>query len=296
MSCVDADEHFFTLRFNHYDYPQTHEHKYWEFMLVTSGSYVHNINGATDIIGKNTLCLIRPTDVHSIITNEPRSTHINFAVSDDQMRLMLNSLYVPLYNKLLYGQLPVVKISDRQTDLYIQFALEDQTLGLDQLLPKIFLHFMTDIYTLFVLTEKEKMQRDIPIVILKVISLLKDKNNFSRNLQDILKEENYSYPHISRLFKRHMKTSLLDYFTEAKLDYARIRLEQSQLKIIDIAEEIGYKSLSQFNQSFHKRFSVSPSVYRKAYIMTYVQFGGEQPPRYSMPTPPTKPNKAKNPK
>ena len=289
----DTHEHFFTLRFNHYDYPQIHEHNYWEFMLVTSGSYVHHINNTRDIIEKNTLCLIRPTDVHSIVTNEPQSTHINFALSDDQMSLMLDSLSPSLYKKMLHGPLPAVKISDRQTNLYMQLALEYQTLQLDELLPQIFLHFITDIYTLFVLTQKDKMQRDIPTVILKVISLLKDKNNFSRNLRDILKEENYSYPHISRLFKRHIGASLLDYFTEAKLDYARIRLEQSQLKIIDIAEEIGYKCLSQFNQSFHKRFSVSPSIYRKTYMTTYARFDDEQSPKYLVPTPPTKPNKAK---
>ncbi len=58
------------------------------------------------------------------------------------------------------------------------------------------------------------------------------------------------------------------------------------MKIIDVGEKIGYKSLSQFNSAFRDRFNVSPSQYRKTWVGIYGKARKSETPQYPRPTPP----------
>ena len=72
------------------DYPVAHTHKryppsgniedFYEFILVTSGEYLHKINGATRVLKEGSLCIMRPDDVHSTHEKAHDSTYITFCV------------------------------------------------------------------------------------------------------------------------------------------------------------------------------------------------------------------------
>ena len=43
---------------------ESHTHDYYEFFLVVKGRAVHRVNGAEIVVGRGTLAVVRPRDVH----------------------------------------------------------------------------------------------------------------------------------------------------------------------------------------------------------------------------------------
>lgn len=90
------------------------------------------------------------------------------------------------------------------------------------------------------------------------------------NLKDVTREKAASYVHLnsaylSRIFKRETGQSLIDFIIQAKMDRAKILLTESNRKIVDVCEEIGYENYSHFGQAFKKKVGISPLEYRKRF-------------------------------
>ena len=69
--------------------------------------------------------------------------------------------------------------------------------------------------------------------------------------------------HASRIFSELTGMSFLEKRSEIRMNFARELLAGGTSKVVDVALESGYKSLSLFNQTFSRRFGVSPGVWRK---------------------------------
>ncbi|MEI6566350.1 MAG: AraC family transcriptional regulator [Verrucomicrobiota bacterium] len=68
--------------------------------------------------------------------------------------------------------------------------------------------------------------------------------------------------HFTRLFQELMGMSLSDKRTELRLSHATELLASSDSKILDIAMESGYQSLSLFNLHFKRSYGVNPTRWR----------------------------------
>jgi len=69
--------------------------------------------------------------------------------------------------------------------------------------------------------------------------------------------------HLSRIFFEVVGMSYSDKRAEIRLTRARELLATSQSKVVEVALESGYKSLSLFNLMFTRRFKMSPGRWRK---------------------------------
>lgn len=69
--------------------------------------------------------------------------------------------------------------------------------------------------------------------------------------------------HFGRLFHGHFGEPLRARQTELRLAKARQLLSSTDRKILDVALESGYQSLSLFNALFKRRFGLSPSAWRR---------------------------------
>ncbi|OAS21457.1 hypothetical protein A8708_31140 [Paenibacillus oryzisoli] len=69
---------------------------------------------------------------------------------------------------------------------------------------------------------------------------------------------------LSKAFKQVNGKNFIDYLTELRIDKAKDLLSQTDLKINDIAEKVGYQP-SYFNRIFKKQESITPSQYRDLY-------------------------------
>lgn len=90
----------------------------------------------------------------------------------------------------------------------------------------------------------------------------------SENFHDIDAVEEYisslpiDFGYLNRLFKLQYDSTIRTYLLGKRLEYATELLVQTDKKIVDIAYESGFNSVSSFYRSFKENLEISPSEYR----------------------------------
>lgn len=64
-------------------------------------------------------------------------------------------------------------------------------------------------------------------------------------------------------FKELFGTTVISFWTNQKLEYAKKLLTDNNLNISEISDSIGYKNQRHFSTAFKKKYGVSPSVYMR---------------------------------
>lgn len=71
--------------------------------------------------------------------------------------------------------------------------------------------------------------------------------------------------HLSRMFKKHVGKTIREFTNELRIDSVLEMLTVGDKKIIDIAFDAGFESLSSFNRVFKKVKSMTPSEYKNSF-------------------------------
>lgn len=86
------------------------------------------------------------------------------------------------------------------------------------------------------------------------------------SLIKVAKAVNISPTHLSEKFKHVTGVNFVDYVARTRFDKARKLLADGDLRVSEIAFEVGFQSLSQFNRVFKKLSGKSPTAYRAAQL------------------------------
>jgi AraC-like DNA-binding protein len=71
-------------------------------------------------------------------------------------------------------------------------------------------------------------------------------------------------PHyISRIFKEKTGFSFIQYLTYVRIGEAKRLLRESDRKVLEIADQVGFENLAHFNRVFKQTVQLSPSQYRR---------------------------------
>lgn len=83
------------------------------------------------------------------------------------------------------------------------------------------------------------------------------------NLEIIAREAKMSKSYFSTIFKKMNGIPVWDYITRKRVELAMTLLRESDEPIIEVAENCGFSSISNFNRCFRQVTGISPSAYRK---------------------------------
>lgn len=83
------------------------------------------------------------------------------------------------------------------------------------------------------------------------------------SLNELAEQANLSPTHYSYLFKKKTGFSPVDYFTRLKIQQACKYLDMTELKVIEIANKLGFQDPYYFSRCFNKVMQQSPSAYRE---------------------------------
>lgn len=110
-------------------------------------------------------------------------------------------------------------------------------------------------------TKGHKMQE-----ILESAKLFIDKNyNTDISLSDIAEYVYISTSHFARAFKKQYDISPIQYLLGVRIEKAKTLLEETNLKVGDIAASVGFSAQQRFNDIFKKHLGLSPGEYRQKY-------------------------------
>lgn len=82
-------------------------------------------------------------------------------------------------------------------------------------------------------------------------------------LGEVARHAGLSESHFCRLFKERVGLTLTDYVNRCRVEWAKRELLRPEARISEIAFQVGYQSLSQFNRSFARIVGTSPTNFRR---------------------------------
>lgn len=94
---------------------------------------------------------------------------------------------------------------------------------------------------------------------------IEENYNTDISLTDIAGYVYISTSHFARAFKKQFKISPIQYLLSIRIEKAKTLLEETNLKVGDIASSVGFSAQQRFNDIFKKHLGLSPSEYRQQY-------------------------------
>ena len=91
------------------------------------------------------------------------------------------------------------------------------------------------------------------------------ENNYAQHftIEDLAALCHWSPTHFRRVFNSIMNTSPLDFVNNTRITKACMMLRTTEDSILNISENVGFRSISSFNRYFIKKMQMSPRDYRK---------------------------------
>lgn len=106
---------------------------------------------------------------------------------------------------------------------------------------------------------------DEPPAITRARTYIRDHSKEELSLATVAKIVNMSASYFSEKFKEATGINFVDFVGRTRIEKARNLLENPNLRISEIAYEVGFQSLSQFNRAFRRVTGQAPSQYRASH-------------------------------
>jgi len=102
-----------------------------------------------------------------------------------------------------------------------------------------------------------------PPVVLKARDYIDKHKTEELSLADVAKAAGASVFHFCKVFHKSTGLKFTDYVARVRLEDARNRLLNPNLRVSEIAYDVGFQSLTHFNRTFKRVFGQSPTEFRE---------------------------------
>ncbi|WP_128103161.1 response regulator [Paenibacillus sp. DCT19] len=106
-------------------------------------------------------------------------------------------------------------------------------------------------------------QMSIQTIVDKVRRYIEDHLSHGLSLDELGKVAHLHPVYFSKLFKQETGENVSNYISRKRLEKASQLLQDSELRIADIAQMIGYRKIQYFIQLFKQEYGVTPYQYRR---------------------------------
>lgn len=158
--------------------------------------------------------------------------------------------------------------------LYRQFEAINLTLdwSLEELLQEIhalptlseMIAVLKSCFGEWILQGKENYSRgDVQAVIAKATSFITHNYHKDLSIEEVCEVAELSISHFCMLFKQVTGYTFLEYLTKCRIDKAKFILQNTNVKVYQVAPLVGYQDPRYFSQVFKKITGKTPSEYRE---------------------------------
>lgn len=231
-----------TVECRNYVYePHTHSHPFGQLILPLKGELHLETSKREFAINEENLFFVPPKYKHTFYSKYKNQ----FLVLDIPLNMFPNEL-LNIINQELYEKL------DKRWEAIKFLILEEikNNSNCNQSLINLF-HYFSDLLFENIVPES--------------IKYIHKNYNKTITLNELAQIENYSPNYYNNWFKEKMEVNPIDYIQKLRLNRAQYLLKNTDLTILQIAQQIGYEYQSSLNRLFKKYKLNSPSYYRNNY-------------------------------
>ncbi len=268
----DANVSFYWVNF---EFPFYHGHKDWELLIVLNDHILHRINGEDKLLSPGSACLIGPKDKHAIFYPNREKNEFQgvcFPIRDSYMKQLL-----PLLSPAIYQDLSTTPdslyftLSPNALEKYTYALLDIQT-PYNQCTPEMEQQcnlIFCEILLKFL--EQRKTGTIIPPVLKPLIQRLSNPLITNEEVKAAQRELPYSYPQLTRIFKKYMHCTITQYVNRVKLQYSKELLANTNMSLMEIVTSLHIESTSHFHSLFKRHFQITPAEYRRQSMYTSIE-------------------------
>jgi AraC-like DNA-binding protein len=255
-----------------------HSHDYFEITYIYRGSCPLLFENQKFVLNEGELCIIppmsphnQPVDIYAIALGiVVRKSTFNsifgelLTHKDLVSSFLRNSLYKSTKNNYLILK---TEILPQIRDIIHQLAYETNRHGpyanicsvsLLNLFLALTLRSYRDNITIYRMEDLARNHRDFPMILQYIQQHFK-----TVTLSSLAQVFNYSESHICRLIQNNLNQSFTAIVRSLKMARAQDYLENTLLKVSEIASLVGYESVDHFSRTFKKTFGSAPLEYRR---------------------------------
>lgn len=236
-----------------------HRHNdYYEITLVTSGVYTHTYKDQQYHLTPGSLILMAPHSIHRLYTEPMQATFFALCVREDYFQSFVKQ-HFPNFESHVFSQCTTLQL-DTSDATYLE------SLGHQMSVARPTPH-VADVFTYLALTKifhkQEQVQKNHADDVQVILSILNEPSSLHISAKSLYAISHTAAPTLIKLFKEQTGYTIVEYKNKKRMELAAKMLRETDKKVIDIAYELHYDSLSYFLSSFKKEFGVTPKEYRK---------------------------------
>lgn len=260
---------------NNANFLYCHWHDEFELFKIDKGKATLRIGSSYFEIQEGDLLFINSGELHAAMTNEDCicraavfSPEMLLTPASDQIQM---KYIAPILSGHLVLQNPIKRQNEHEMKIQESFdevyrLIQERPIGYELTLKaRLFLIFGEYIQCSHYNDPLKAVKKNSNAVenIKSVINYI--QNNYQENItiQLLAERINVSQGHFCRLFKQYTMKTPIQYINQYRLSKAMELLQTTDRKILDIALDTGFNSLSYFINVFEESIGCTPSQYRK---------------------------------
>lgn len=231
-----------------------HSHDFYEIVLICKGYCTHTINGIVYTHKPDELIFLRPGDYHSFQSQSEDLRVLSLSVERNEFEKLCAAYDLRITNLIKNITIPpIVCVPGAFSGIISHLDVYDEYDC------KFVLFYLLKAFIGSLHHERYRLPRSLE----KALREMQRPENLKEGIPALVRASGYSRPQLSRLIKKHRGVTPHEYVLTMRLDRAYQSLILSDIPIDEIAEQIGFASVSHFYKAFRGKFGITPSALRK---------------------------------
>ena len=244
-----------------------HSHlDFFELTIVTGGEGTVITNGIATSVSVGDIYVSFSGDFHKIISSESDPLRYDFIAMQTENREMhcdlediISRFHSPRSRVVRDENIPLL-VSNAVAELNGDSPYSETILG--AVLLQIFSYIIRAFGSAKPL-KQSKSVGDAEILCYQIMNYIDNHIYTMKHLSELSEVTNYNYNYLSNLYKKVTGDTLQNYFSNRRLETARLLLSQGNLNVTQISSLLNYSSIYMFSRAFKSKYGISPTQVKK---------------------------------
>lgn len=238
--------------------PEEHSHEFFEIIYLFSGNAEHRVNGKMLHVDAGDITILRPGDTHL------------FTQQSDQLELYSISAVPAAIHAFLQAYRVQAEVMEKHDPVmfhanehlcatllkyFRRLSYLPNRQEIDNMLRVILGRTLQEYVLLFLEQERDWFQ--------SILFHMRKPENLQEGVSAMMRIANLSHAQLCRVMRKKGLQPPKVYIKELRLSTAYELIQNTSLSYEDIAQQVGYASVSHFSTAFRMRYGTPPGALRR---------------------------------